>query len=149
MASNFPDLLYLIGQGHQGGVKALAVRMEKNPTVFQHKFNPNNTTHFLNPVEIEAVVDLRDANGRVAEFFAGKADKLVIDKVVVDGSDMNLLEGFLEVMKEMGDFAAAFQLAYADHVITDDELQTITSEGEDVMAKMAGLIDRIRQVVKC
>lgn len=148
MASNLPDLLYSVAHGNPGGVVALAARLDKNPTVFQHKFNPNNSTHHLNPIEIEMVVDLCDANARFASFFADKAGKLLIDLVVTDGSDMCLLDGFLAVMKEMGDFSTEFQKAYLDHKIDAKEFKAIAREGRDVMSKMAGLLHRIEQVVE-
>lgn len=148
MASNLSDLMYGIGHSHPGGVVALATRLDKGATVLQHKFNPNNSTHFLNPVEIEMTADLCNANDKLADFFAAKAGKLLIDLVVVDGSDLSLLDGFLGVMKEMGDFSTEFQTAYSDHKIDAKEFKAIAREGRDVMAKMAGLLHRIEQVVE-
>lgn len=147
MSGSFPDLLYLIAHNAPGGVSALASRMDKNATVLQHKLNPNNTTHFINAPEIETMLDFLNANDQAAHFFAEKCNKLLIDKMVIDGSDMQLLDGFMEVVRELGEFSSEFQKAFADGHIDSKEFKRIAKEGNDVMAKMAGLMDRIHQLV--
>lgn len=144
---SFPDLIYRIAHDYPGKVPALAVRMGKNPTVLSHKLNPNMNSHGINADEIEQVIDFAQRHADVARYFADLADMLVIPKIIVNGSDMELLDGYMDIIKELGEFSQKFQQAYADGDINPKEYRAILQEGNEVMAKMAGFMDRIGQMV--
>lgn len=144
---SFPDLIYRIAHDYPGKVPALAARMGKNPTVLSHKLNPNKESHGINADEIEEIIDFSDRSADVAAYFAEKADLLLIPKIIVQGSDMELLDGFMEVIGELGEFSTEFQKAYADKRIDSNDFKRLQKEGTDVMTRLAGFLDRIGQVV--
>lgn len=145
---SFPDLLYRIAHSYVGKVPALAARMGKNPTVLMHKLNPNKGSHGLNADEAELMIDFAEANEDVARYFADKANMLLIPKIMVDGSDMQMLDGFMDVVRELGEFSTTFQKDYADGRISADDYRDICKEGNDVIVKMASFLDRIGQMVE-
>jgi hypothetical protein len=145
---SFPDLLYHIAHGYPGKVPALAQRMGKVPGTLLKKLDPGTTSHGIDAEEIEMLLDFCSANGLVARHFADKADLLVIPKIIVDGSDMQLLEGFMEVVAELGEFSTKFTAAYADGNISWPEFMDLAKEGADVMSRMAGFIDRVKQLAE-
>ena len=144
---SFYSLLHHLGHGYVGKIPKLAMDMQKNPASLSNKLNPNNNDAHPNPNEIEEMVDLAQANGEVARYFADKAGMLLIPMVMMDGSDVELLDGTAELMKEIGDFFGEFQRSYADGRIDSTEWLKISKEGKDVMAKMACLMNRIEQMV--
>jgi hypothetical protein len=145
---SFPDLLYHIGHDYPGKVPALAQRMGKVPGTLMKKLDPGTTSHGIDAEEIEMMLDFAGANGLVARHFADKADLLVIQKIVVDGSDMELLDGFMGVVTELGEFSTKFTAHYADGNISWAEFFDLAKEGADVMSRMAGFVDRIRQLAE-
>lgn len=50
------DAIYHTVHGVPGGVAALAARMGMSHDTLTHKANPNNSTHFLRPHELQAVM---------------------------------------------------------------------------------------------
>lgn len=153
------DLAHRIAMKYPGGIAALAVRMKPPKPgetlaqsfiqVLRNKLNPNSTTHHLYIEEFEDQVDLADANLEVAEHFAQKANAVVISlpMLACDGSDMELLDGFLEIVRELGEFSAEFQKSWADGRITADEFARLSAEARDIQARVVAQLGRIEQVV--
>lgn len=154
------DLAHRIAMRYPGGIAALAVRMKPPQAgeslaahyiqVLRNKLNPNSTTHHLYIEELESQVDLADANLEVAEYFAQKANAVVISLPAMscDGSDMELLDGFLAIVRELGEFSAEFQKSWADGRITADEFARLSSEARDIQARVVAQLSRIESVVE-
>lgn len=145
---SFPDYLYRIAHDYPGAVPALAARMGKNPTVLQHKLNPNTTTHGVMANEAEQIIDLTDSNLSAAEYFAAKADAIVIRIVACNGSDTELLDAFMDVVRELGTFSAEFQRDWADGRITAREFRSLTKEAVRLQTKILGFMARVEQLVE-
>lgn len=145
---SFPDFLYRIAHGAPGAVPALAARMKKNVTVLQHKLNPNCSTHGVMAEEAEQILDFSNKNFEAAEYFAAKANAVVIPLIVCDGSDMELLDGFMDVVKELGEFSAEFQRDWADGRITEKEFKRLKDEATEVQARMISLMARIERLIE-
>jgi hypothetical protein len=146
---SFPDLLYRIAHQYPGAVPALAARMGKNQTVLQHKLNPNCSTHGINADEIEHLVDFSGSNLEVAEYFAGKVGAVVVKLADLPTvGDMELLDEFLGVLRELGELSAEFQHSWADGRITPQEFTRIRKEANDVQAQIITLLARIESLVE-
>jgi hypothetical protein len=145
---SFSHLLYRIAHAFPGKVPALAALMEKNSTVLMHKLNPNRTSHEINAPEIEMLADFADGNLAIAEYFAAKAGGVVVLMPDVNCSDMALLDSFMSVIGELGEFSSMFQNAWADGHITPEEFQRLKKEASDVQSRMVALLSRIERLVE-
>jgi hypothetical protein len=145
---SFQDFLYRHAHRYPGKVPAIAARMKKNPTVLQHKLNPNNTTHGINADEIEEMLDFTDGNMAAAEHFAAKVGAVVVRLTGTPMSDMELLDEFLSAVRELGEFSSVFQNSFADGRITPEEFKKIKKEAQDVQRQLATCVQRIESLVE-
>jgi hypothetical protein len=122
--------------------------MERNPTVLMHKLNPNNTTHCLTANEAEQIIDLTNSNLEAAQLFATKANAVVVQIVECHGSDVEMLDAFMDVVKELGAFSAEFQRDYADGRITPAEFRRLTKEAVRVQGSVLSFMARVEQMVE-
>lgn len=142
-------LAYRIAHDYPGTVIGLAAHMGKGAQVLTNKLNPNSETHHLTITELETLADFTNANIAIAEYFAHKANAVVVPlPLVPDESDMGLLDGYMAIMKEMGDLASRFQTAYADGDITTKEFEQIEAEVVDVQSKLLSFQAQIKRVVR-
>lgn len=141
------DHLYRIAHDYPGAVPALAARMGRNPTVLMHKLNPNNTTHLLSINEAEQIIDLTDSNFATAQLFAAKCSAVVVQIAECHGSDVELLDAFMDVVKELGAMSAEFQRDWADGRITPAEFRRLTKEAARLQATVLGFMARVEQLV--
>lgn len=139
-------LAYRIGHDFSGSVAGLASLMNKGEVVLTNKLNPNSKTHFLTIQEFEMMADFADRNTDVAEYFASKVNAVVIKLPELPESDMALLDLFMGAMVELGEVSSAFQKAYADGKITPKEFSVISSEIDDVIAKILEFKAAVKRV---
>ena len=144
---SFEDFLYRVAHGYPGAVPALAARMGKNPTVLMHKLNPNTSTHGVMANEAEQIIDLTNSNFSAAELFAGKAHAVVVQLIECHGSDVELLDAFMDVIKELGMFSAEFQRDWADGHITPAEFRRLTKEAARFQSTILSFMARVEQLV--
>jgi len=146
---SFYSLLHNIAHRYPGKIPGLALDMNKKSSqALTNKLNPNTNDAHINPHEVEEMLDLaKDGNAEVARFFADKAGMLLIPMITMDGSDLELLDGYLDLVKQHGEFANELQAAYSDGRIDAKEWERIHKEGTDVMGRMAALMDRVKQMV--
>jgi hypothetical protein len=145
------DLIYGIAHDYPGGVTSLAPRISDTrnyPQVLINKLNPHTSTHNVNVREFERIADLCNANFKVSEYFAAKANAVVIPLLQCHGSDMELLDGFMEVIAELGKFSVEFQYDWADGRITQDEFMRLSSDARAIQARVVSLMSRIEQIVE-
>ena len=145
---SFPDYLYRIAHDYPGAVPALAARMGKNPTVLMHKLNPNNITHGVMANEAEQIIDLTDSNLSAAEYFASKTNAVVVQLPDCNGSDEELLDAFMDVVKELGVLSAEFQRDWADGRITPVEFRRLSKEAARLQARVLGFMARVEMLVE-
>lgn len=142
------DTLYHIAHQYQGGVQALATRMKRNPTVLSHKFNPNNSTHFLTTDELEMLGDFADANIEIAKHFAAKGNAVVVLlPAIPDVGDMELLDGYMDVVHQLGELSHEFQKDWADGNIDPKEYARIKNLGDEVTSHLQAFLERIKLMV--
>lgn len=145
---SFRDFLHRVGHSYPGKVPALAARMGEREKVLQNKLNPNMDTHHMNEDDIELMLDLADANRRAAEFFAHKSNCVVIPLIDAESTDMELLDAFLNVVRDLGEFSGEFQRDWADGKIDQREFNRLTKDTDDVIAHLLELRERIGQLVR-
>lgn len=142
-------LAYRLAHQFNGGVVALASMMGKGDKVLSSKLNPNTDTHHLNIEELDMLADFTNSNLELAEYFAAKGNAVVVPfPVVPDDGDMGLLDGYMAIMKELGELSSTFQSAYADGNITEREFEQINHEASDVIAKALAFVGSIKRVVR-
>lgn len=144
---SFPDFVFRVAHGYPGKVPALAARMAKNVTTLQNKLNPNYPSHGINADEIEQILDLSDSNKAAAEFFAAKVGCVVFQPSEQQCSDIELLDAFMQVLQELGEFSAEFKQDFSDGNISQEEFDRIVKESDDVIARLLELRSRIGQLV--
>jgi hypothetical protein len=141
-------LAYRIAHEFVGSVAGLASLMGKGEVVLRNKLNPNSTTHFLTIQEFETMTDFAERNQDVAEYFSEKAGGVFVKLPTVPEGDMALLDLFMGSMKELGEVSGAFQKSYADGDISNKEFDEISSEIDDVLAKLLEFKAAIKRVVR-
>ena len=142
-------LAYRLAHSFNGGVVALAAVMGKSDKVLASKLNPNVDTHHLNIAELDMLADFTDSNLALAEYFAQKAHAVVVVlPTIPDESDMGLLDGYMAIMKEMGELASRFQTAYSDGDISQKEFEQIQTEVNDVQSQLLAFQAQIKRVVR-
>lgn len=141
-------LVYRLAHEFNGGAIALAALMDRNPKVLQNKLNPNSQTHFLTIDELETIGDFTNGNLDIAQFFAEKANAVVVKLPQIPEGDMALLDLYMQIMKELGDVSSAFQKAYADGDIDHIEFNQIASEVDDVVARLLEWQAAVKRVVR-
>jgi hypothetical protein len=145
------DLAYRIAHNYPGGVKPLAARMSDANGYHQvllNKLNPNTTTHHVTVSELEQIADIADANLPLAEYFATKINAVVIRILECNGSDIEILDAFMDVIKELGSFSAEFQRDWADGRITPQEFRRLTKEAARLQATVLSFMARVEQLVE-
>lgn len=113
-----------------------------------NKVNFNSQSHTTNIDEFEQAVDLINCNYQVAEYFAAKCHSIVFKLPDVEVGDMALLDGFMDIMREIGDISTEFQKAYADGNINQKEFARICQEISDAQSKLLAFQAKINLVVQ-
>lgn len=138
---------YRLAHKFNGGVVALASMMGKGEKVLASQLNPNTDTHHLSIESLEMMADFTNGNFEIAEYFADKANAVVVPLPTVPfESDMGLLDIFMSCMKELGEVSGAFQTAYADGDITQKEFERISLEIDDVLARLMEFKAAVKRV---
>lgn len=145
---NISDAAYHTAHDFPGGIPALAPRMGISANVLQNKVNPSQEHHKLTLAE---AVKLQDITGdpRILHAMA-----LAMGFVAVPVTDMNavgdmeLLDEFMSVIRELGEFSQEFQKGWADGTITPAEFERIKQEAYDVQGRMTALLQRIESLVE-
>ena len=141
-------LAYRLFYESKAGVAGLADFMGMSKQVLINKLNPNSTSHHLNIQELEMSADFigEEANLLLAGFFAEKAKAVVIQMPDVALGDMGLLDGFMEVVKDLGVLTKDFQDSWADGRITKKEFNQLKKDGLDVQAQVSLLLAMIQKL---
>ncbi len=142
-------LAYRIANDSKLGHASLAEAMCVKAQTLTNCLNVNASTHNLNISNFELLAEFSNGNMAVAEYFAAKANAVVVPLPdMPDESDMGLLDGYMAVIKEMGELAVRFQEAYSDNNITEKEFEAIELEFADVQSKLLAFQSQIKRVVR-
>lgn len=108
-----------------------------------NKLNPNSETHTTNVQEFELLGDTLNVNLQISEYFATKCNAVVFVLPDVDEGDMAILDGFMQMTKELGDVGMKFQLAYADGSLDKTDVKVIRKEIKELVASALAFDKRI------
>ena len=96
------DAIYHTVHNYPGGVAALAVRMGLPVGTLTHKANPNNTTHYMRPSELLAMM-LFTGNASVLHALAGSLG-YTVQKATPDQAGGNAVEAFMRLTMAYSEF---------------------------------------------
>jgi hypothetical protein len=143
---NILDAAFHTAHDFPGGVPALALRMGASANVLNKKVNPAQDAHHLRFDEAVKIGQITQ------DFRILEAHALSLNTVVVrlpdnlDHGDMALLDGFMDIVTELGQFTAAFQSAYRDGNLTCEEINGLVREAADVQSRLAGFVLRLKDM---
>lgn len=99
------DAIYHTVHNYPGGVAAMAARLGLPVGTLTHKVNPNNTTHYPRPSELEAFM-LFSGNASILHALAGGLGYTVI-KASPDQAGGNAVEALMRLAVAYSDFVRA------------------------------------------
>lgn len=143
---NILDAVFHVAHDHHGGVVALAARMGVSQNVLNKKVDPRQDTHHLRLDEAVKMGLIAD-DKRILQAHAQAHNCVVVDlPELPDSGDMALLDGFMDIINELGDFTRAFQEAYRDGTISAPEIKDISNEAADVQTRLAAFVLRLQEM---
>jgi len=138
------DQIHEVAHSYPGGVEALAARMGRKPDTLRKKVLPTNDTHDLTVKELRTIVDYVDTD-KIAIAFAHERGKICIEKPDFTGlSDAAILDLFLKLQKEQGDWAREISKSMESGDIDWGEMQKIQKEYNEYIAVGAEIMSRLQ-----
>lgn len=140
---NISDACYLTVHDYPGGAASLGPRIGISSQVLINKVNPHQEHHKLSlseSVKLQAITgDLR-----ILDAMASSLGCVCIPTGNLPAvGDMELLDSFMSVVRELGELSAEFQRDWADGRITPKEHDRIKQEAYEVQQSLAALMHRI------
>ena len=141
------DIIHEIAHAYPGGSEALAHRMGKNPGTLRKKLLPNEDSHDLTVKELRQIVDFTNTD-RIAQAFADDRGLLCIKKPDFDGfSDKEILDLFLDLQAQQGEWAREIHKAMNSGDITAAEMRDIQKEYNDFIVASAEVMSRLQSLM--
>ena len=122
---NIRDAIYQTVHGAAGGVEALAVRMGLRPQILRNKANPNSTTNYLSPVELDKVMALTGDHALLHALARNHGYICIRAQDDVAASDMAILELVTQVWSASGVVGAEVHAVLVDGVVEKHEVQRV------------------------
>ncbi len=142
------DVVYRVAHKYKGGIRALAARMNKNSAVLNNKINVNCDTHHLNVEELAMIADFCNTD-EIAKWFAAQRGLLCTPMIQFDGvSDQALLDLFLKLEKEKGEWAGTIKKSLEDGYISPKEFEEIKKESLEFREVIAECMNRLGTLVQ-
>lgn len=132
-----------VARSFPGGARALAEALGISPNTFQHKTNPNNTTHHLT---LDEAVRMQQATGNAAILHA-MADTLgyACTRVAQDVDGGNPLDTMLRLQTCVGDLMHAVADALRDGgAVTGNAMRRADYQAQELMAAIGSLLALLR-----
>ena len=140
---------YRLAHDSPRGIASLADDMGKGAQVLTNKLNPNSETHHLTIAELETLADFVGGNQRLAEYFAAKANCVVVELPSDDlPNDMSLLDVFMAAQIAAGKFSQALADAILDGDVTAEELEIIKTANREAIAGLLAILPNLQRWVK-
>ena len=141
---NLMDQIHEVAHSYPGGVEALAARMDKKADTLRKKVLPTNDTHDLTVKELRTIIDYVDTD-KIAQAFANERGLICIKKPDFEGlSDQALLDLFLKLQKEQGDWAKEIRKSMESGDIDWGEMQRIQKEYNEFIVVAAEIMNRLQ-----
>ncbi|MBA3756505.1 MAG: hypothetical protein H0X02_09865 [Nitrosomonas sp.] len=137
------DIIHEEAHAYPGGVEALARRMGRNPGTLRKKLLPNKDTHDLTVKELRQMVAYCKTD-RVARGFADDRELMCISKPNYSGlSDQAILDLFLRLQREQGEWAEEIREAIHNGEVDWDELMRIRKEFNGFIVAASEIMSRL------
>ena len=136
-------LIHRISHAYAGGLRQLSSDMDINYNTLRSKANHAIETHYFSGEELALLADLSDTN-EIAKFFADRRGLMCIQKPDYDGlSDAALLDLFLSIQKEQGEWASEISKALENGEIEEDEIRRIREAYEEFVVAGSEVMNRL------
>jgi hypothetical protein len=149
---NLRTVLYHLVHDSQAGAAELERSLMLQAGYLQNAVAPSQAdSHHMNAKVLEKLLDfIPNGNISAAKFFAGKANATVIPLPTGMGhvGDMELLDGFMNVVRELGDFSGEFQKAWDDGRITSKEFELLKIQWHEMVAAGHHFMERVGSLVQ-
>ena len=122
---NIRDAIYQTVHGAAGGVEALAIRMGLRAQILRNKANPNSTTNYLSPIELESLMALTGDHAVLHALARNHGYICIKAQEDVTASDMAILELVTQVWSASGVVGAEVHAVLADGVVEKHELPRV------------------------
>lgn len=141
--SSLRDQALLLARAYPGGATALAHRMGKNPTTFNHELTNTGTAKL--GLEDAALATALSGDLRILETWNAEHGLLVIRMPSsTDGNVGGCLERLSNVAKEFSELVSEVSGDLGDGKLSDNELSRIEREGSEVLATVHALLNAAR-----
>lgn len=138
------DIIHEEAHSYPGGVEALARRMGKNPGTLRKKLLPNEDSHDLTVKELRQIVAFRNTD-RVAQGFAADRGLMCVSMPDFEAlSDKEILDLFLDLQAQQGEWANEIRKAMQNGEIDWDELAKIRKEYNEFITAAAEVMNRLQ-----
>lgn len=151
---NIRELLHRLVHETPGGVARVLEainygrKTQMSTQMLTNKLNQFSESHTVNIQELELIANTLNLNLPLAQHFAEKANAVVFVLPDVTENDMALLDGFMQITKELGDVGQRFQQAYADGEIDKRDAKILKKETDDAVAALLAFQKRIEGMVR-
>lgn len=124
---NISDAAYAVAHDYPGGTESLAPRIGLSGAVLRGKVNPNDAAHKLT---LDEALRMQTLTGdhRILHAMAEELGYVCIQLPEAGASDMGLLDSFMSVLKELGEFSSEFRKDWEDGNIDAAELARLRQE---------------------
>lgn len=137
------DQALFLACAYPGGATALAHRMGKNPTTFNHELKGTGTAK-LGLEDAELATDL-SGDLRILEAWCAQHGLVVIRVPTVAGADTSgCLMKLSQAAKEFSDLVQEISGDMDDARLSDNEMSRIERDGADVLAAVHALLNAAR-----
>lgn len=124
---NISDAAYAVAHDYPGGTESLAPRIGISGAVLRGKVNPNDAAHKLTLAEALRMQTLT-GDHRILHAMSEELGYVCIQLPEAGASDMGLLDSFMSVLKELGEFSGEFRKDWEDGNIDATELARLRQE---------------------
>lgn len=151
---NIRELLHRLVHETPGGVARVLEALNygrkthMSAQMLNNKLNQYSESHTVNIQELALIADTLNLNLQLAHHFAEKANAVVFVLPDVTENDMALLDGFMQITKELGDVGQRFQQAYADGEIDKRDAKILKKETDDAVAALLAFQKRVEGMVR-
>ncbi len=138
------DAVYHVVHGGPGGVEALAKSMNLPVGTLTHKANPNNTTHFMRPRELE---DAQLLSGQAHALHATAARLgFVCVRATPDQAGGDPVEAVMRLEVAQADFirALADAVLVGDGQVTRNQVRRAEAMGQELIASVGHAVAMLR-----
>lgn len=138
------DVIHEVAHEYPGGVVALAARMDRSADTLRKKVLPTNDTHDLTVKELRKIVAYCDTD-KIAKAFAEDRGLMCIKKPDFEAlSDKEILDLFLDLQAQQGEWAREISKAMSSGDIDFDEMTRIRKEYDEFVVAAAEVMSRLQ-----